>query len=561
MEMGQEASKNNVNGLTENPGKPSLSFHEAKEPSILKISSHLSHESHPSNKNCPADHRDSERWSQEETAILKKENRELPSNSSDTMSSIQGKRKRKSVASRPDGTKYVSNKTAQEPRPPKRKRLVENLNNVEGEESGSGNLIAAVGNSTTRPKKTKAAAQNSSSTTSTAKTSAANTSKKIENPHTNNADDASRGLRTNDKGKLTGFFTPAEVRALEDFKVEFCNSTGLPGDTFNRMVHHSDREKGNDFPCDSSVTSKQEFWSNIYNLIPNRDRRSVYRFMKRHFQASTQRPHQWTNEQDEELVSLHEKYGPKWVYIARLLGRSDDDVVQRWKNQLEHRNRMRRGAWLEEEVNSLQEALTSSWNSLNATGRDVGKDIYEMPESMIAWGFISNRLQNCRSRQQCADKWRKITRRISKERARGNPNAVYVAAIEAQHQSKSPRGQRKTQPKSEQFVDSEDEERNDDEQEQEQEQRLEKSQQREACGHQKDHRLQNNVDLNSKSSHDDDDNGGKQASNEEPRRDTTTETVNGPDADDNSGSGSDEDDTSSSGESESDSDSDSDEEG
>ena len=171
--------------------------------------------------------------------------------------------------------------------------------------------------------------------------------------------------------KLTGFFTSEEVQKLENFKLNFCNTHGLSADNFDQMVQHSDRDKGVEFPCDSDIVTKPEFWKTIYEIIPMRDQRSVYRFMRRHFQASTQKPHQWSHEQDDELVSMHTRYGPKWAYIAKLLGRSDDDVVQRWKNRLEHRATMLRGSWSADEIRCLQGALRDTWKANKKAGYDT----------------------------------------------------------------------------------------------------------------------------------------------------------------------------------------------
>ena len=255
--------------------------------------------------------------------------------------------------------------------------------------------------------------------------------KPIKTPtQTPNSTKTSRPHSSTKKQTLTGFFTAAEVQQLEHFKLDFCNTNGLSGDTFDEMVQHSERDKSREFPCDASIISKSEFWRNIYESMPQRDRRSVYRFMRRHFQASTQKPHEWTREQDDELVSLHSQHGPKWAYIAKLIGRSDDDVVQRWKNRLEHRNTMLRGPWSAEEIRELQNALNRSWKAMRDSGVEVGRDIYEMEETLVGWGHVSERMQHRRSRQQCADKWRRIRRRILDLRERGNPDATYEPTIE-----------------------------------------------------------------------------------------------------------------------------------
>lgn len=234
---------------------------------------------------------------------------------------------------------------------------------------------------------------------------------------------------------LTGVFTAEEIRGLERFKVTFCNEHGLPAWMFDRMIQHSERDKDAEWPCDSSIVSKKDFWRAIYEAMPNRNKRSVYRFMRRHFQNSTQKPHHWTPEQDEELVELHAQFGTRWAQIAKLLGRSDDDVMQRWKNKLEHRRTMRRGPWSKEEALGLLEALEIARNGLLVQGKDVGNDIYEMDDSLIAWGAVSDRIQNLRSRQQCADKWRKVRRKVFASRARGNPEATWDPVLETRHAS------------------------------------------------------------------------------------------------------------------------------
>jgi hypothetical protein len=273
---------------------------------------------------------------------------------------------------------------------------------------------------------------------------------------------AARGPRKGKTDKMIGFFAPFEVSALETFKLQFCNEHAISSERFDRMVQHVDRRKDSGWPCDESIIKKPDFWQQIYDVLPSRDRRSVYRFMRRHFQDSSQKPHHWTHEQDDELIDLVGRYGPRFAHIAKILGRVEDDVVQRWKNRLEHRSTMRRGAWSEEEVRGLLDALQASWNNLKKDGQDVGGDIYEMDEGLISWGTVSNKLQNCRSRQQCADKWRKIRRKIMGQRSTGNQNAVYDPATEAKPQGRAKsitlaeQMEMERMLKSSEYVDSED---------------------------------------------------------------------------------------------------------
>lgn len=275
-----------------------------------------------------------------------------------------------------------------------------------------------------------------------------------------------RGSRIGAKSQLkVGFFIAEEVKALEEFKIQFCNTHGIAGRTFDAMIQHSERG-GEEWPVQTHICNKGEFWNDVYSLIPDRDRRSVYRFMRRHFQDTTQKAHDWTPEQDEELIKLHAQHGPKYAHIAKLLGRSDDDVTQRWKNRLQHRATKKTGAWSEEELRAFMRSLEEYRNLLIASSAEpqkAGKDIWDMDLKSISWGSISNGMDNSRTRQQCADKWRKIQKNVAHLRQTLDPDAVFdpADAVKRYHRwNRGPAGE-----KSKTFVeeDDEDEDSDDDE--------------------------------------------------------------------------------------------------
>ncbi|KAJ9488484.1 hypothetical protein VN97_g4830 [Penicillium thymicola] len=270
-----------------------------------------------------------------------------------------------------------------------------------------------------------------------------------------------RGSRTREKDNLRiGFYTPEEVRKIEAYKLNFCTVHGIASAKFDEMVQHSERGANGEFPVSSGVISKSDFWDEIYALVPDRDRRSVYRFMRRHFQTSAQKAHDWSKEQDDELIELHAKHGPKWTYIGKLIGRSDDDVTQRWKNKLEHQGTMNQGAWAEEETRIFLDAVESTWNTMKPMLADkAGNDMYELDERLIVWGNISKEMRHMRSRQQCADKWRKVVKTVMTMRANGNPGAVFDPKLAAK-KSANWNLRLEAQRKSSQFVneDSDDDE-------------------------------------------------------------------------------------------------------
>ncbi|PKY04618.1 hypothetical protein P168DRAFT_326438 [Aspergillus campestris IBT 28561] len=231
-----------------------------------------------------------------------------------------------------------------------------------------------------------------------------------------------------------GHFGKHESKTMEKFKKDFCRTHDIDDELFNQMVQHSDRDK-EPFPCDT--VEKKDMWKHIYEALPTRDRRSIYRFMRRHFGSSSQRPHDWTPAQDKELIRLYQEFGPKWTAIAKLIERTDDDVSQRWKNQLQHQSTMNRGPWSEPEVQELQRTLQDVWNAKQASGQleGLGRDIYEMDDTIIPWGQVSDRLNHCRSRQQCGDKWRKVRRRVSSLRENGKPDAIYDLSAETRYRN------------------------------------------------------------------------------------------------------------------------------
>ncbi|OGM44680.1 MYB DNA-binding domain protein [Aspergillus bombycis] len=371
---------------------------------------------------------------------LKAKKKETPKGQSDDAATP--KRKRKSSKHDKSAVAPSSPPAEEEPRPSKRKKLTDSpMDSTEDGRKAEKASTAVIDNSPV-----KAQVNGSPST-------------KPSNDTTIPQVSVNKGKRKQSGKGLTGFFTQDEVQALESFKLEFCNSHGLPAHAFDAMVQHSEREKGIDFPCDSSITMKPEFWKTIYEILPDRDRRSVYRFMRRHFQNSDVKPHHWSHEQDEELIQLVARYGFKFAQIAKELGRSDDDVVQRWKNRLEHRTTMNRGAWSEEEIRSLQNALQTVWKNMKEKGHEVGRDIYEMDETLISWGHISNKIGNCRSRQQCADKWRKARKKVQQLRDKGHPDAVFDPVKESKNsrqRSRPPTPTPAPPPKSDKYVYSDD---------------------------------------------------------------------------------------------------------
>lgn len=219
-----------------------------------------------------------------------------------------------------------------------------------------------------------------------------------------------------------GFFTEEEALAMENFKAEFCSSHSISPDVFNEFIQRRARGRVR-FLLPQGSIRKQRFWDYIYAVLPKRKRTPIVRFMRRNFPSTDQSSQKWTTEQENELAALFDKMGPRWVHIAKRLGRTPDDVTQRWKNRVEHRATQNEGLWSSEECEELEEALEKCRTLLREEGKDVGSDLYSLDEALIGWGRISDMIGNKRTRQQCADKWRRIRRKVFKNRSDQDANA------------------------------------------------------------------------------------------------------------------------------------------
>jgi hypothetical protein len=249
--------------------------------------------------------------------------------------------------------------------------------------------------------------------------------------------------------KKTGWFSPQEIKTLEKYKTDFCLENVIDNETFDQCIQASSKDRVDLFKRNLSHISYTEFWNSIYLRLPRRDRRSIRRFMRRHFQAG-RKPHQWTAADDNELQRLHQLHGPKWSIVASEMERTHDDVVQRWKNKVEHRSTMRGGPWSKEEVEKLVEVIEKSRGFLSADKNlNVGKDIYEMDDKYISWGAVSDFFGNTRSRQQCADKWRKVRSRVIDARQTGIEDATYLEVYDFSV-PRSQRSRSKSAPRSSQ---------------------------------------------------------------------------------------------------------------
>ncbi|EEH09027.1 conserved hypothetical protein [Histoplasma capsulatum G186AR] len=230
---------------------------------------------------------------------------------------------------------------------------------------------------------------------------------------------AKKPRKPKDKPNQTGRHSAAEISAIEDFKSQFCQANDMSSEDFGRMVQHRETDRA-DFPCPESIMTRSKFWELLYALMPRRRRKDVHRYMRSHYVATSQKPRQWTREQDDELAVLHAKYGSDFAKIARILGRSRDDVNTRFRKHVQHRDTQNHGSWTDAECVRLENAVRQ-WRTAqapedeNAAGCPVPEDIYQIDPYNILWSQVSELMGHTRTKEQCAAKWRAMQKKRREE--------------------------------------------------------------------------------------------------------------------------------------------------
>ena len=199
-----------------------------------------------------------------------------------------------------------------------------------------------------------------------------------------------------------GQFRDDEIEALENFKQNFCEEYGVSEGQFNDCMNLT---KGTRWPNGLEFTKKVMF-REFFQVLPLRDNKSMLRYKDRKWRNRLEEPNSWTAEQDDELFQMVSTRGKKWAAIAQDLGRSYDEVHQRWKNKLQNRDQMRQGDWSAREVDTLRAAVNEALEKL---GPEAGTED-------VSWEGISRAMSYGRSAQQCSNKWRKLTAEDAKYR-------------------------------------------------------------------------------------------------------------------------------------------------
>lgn len=190
------------------------------------------------------------------------------------------------------------------------------------------------------------------------------------------------GVFTYKRGK----FTDAEKRSLRMYLEDF------------QEVHQlSDEELVDLLMSKGKNTEKNrygKFWPELAGAVPGRPVRYVKEVVKRMYDPRG-RKGEWTMEEDYKLKQAYELYPNQWVKIAEEVQRTEFDCRDRWKGELKGRDSRKTGAWSEDEVQKLIEAV-------KAANVAAGLDPLS---GDTPWDVVVTNMGGTRTRTQCRKKW------------------------------------------------------------------------------------------------------------------------------------------------------------
>jgi hypothetical protein len=170
------------------------------------------------------------------------------------------------------------------------------------------------------------------------------------------------------------------------------------------------------------ANSQGALWEHLCAEVPDMPRRSVQNTCRRKFHNLNRGP--FTQEDDEELKFLHQKYPGKWKQIGEEMNRFPEDARDRWRNYLVCGDNMRKDVWDKEEEEKLKRVVLEYVDYRRKMDRHDNdpRTALANDNALIDWPTISKNMNHTRSRLQCANKWRKIKAREESDVA--DPAAV-----------------------------------------------------------------------------------------------------------------------------------------
>jgi uncharacterized C2H2 Zn-finger protein len=204
-----------------------------------------------------------------------------------------------------------------------------------------------------------------------------------------------RQLKSTQRRK-TGHFTTDEKNRLDLWRETFCDEHDLNHYEFNEMMTASGKIGTSSWPY--KFISKSDFQLEYYDVLPDRDLRSMRRYRSNY--SNVDRSRDFTEQDDEDILILVAQMGQKWTDLGDQLSRDPEALRQRWKNKLQFDVRgeeLKKGNWEEDERKRFDDAVKEIRRSTLSQGiEDVDS---------FNWTAVSLKVKT-RTAPQCANHWR-----------------------------------------------------------------------------------------------------------------------------------------------------------
>jgi Myb-like DNA-binding domain len=202
----------------------------------------------------------------------------------------------------------------------------------------------------------------------------------------------------------SGRYTPAELQILENAVHAYRDQNKHTQSEVNALLNSNART--NDFPGG--------LWDFICGALPNRERHSIQKAVKRKFNNLRRGP--WKPEDDEELIELYRLYPNKWQKIGEENNRGAEASRDRWRNYCKNGEAQEKGEWPKEQEDLLAKLMRGTISILVKdrikeirAGRPVPADFE--PADLLDYGILSEQMGGTRSRLQCRNKFEKFKAR------------------------------------------------------------------------------------------------------------------------------------------------------
>jgi hypothetical protein len=157
-----------------------------------------------------------------------------------------------------------------------------------------------------------------------------------------------------------------------------------------------------------AIKDGSELWKYVYEQVPGIPRHKILNFCRRTFHNFERGG--WTEEQDQELREVYERYPGKWKQIGETINRFGEDCRDRWRNYLVNGDNLKKSYWEKDEEKKLSAAVRECIKKVREGRRknEDPRDAHKTDEELIDWGTVSKTMGHTRSRLQCANKWKKL---------------------------------------------------------------------------------------------------------------------------------------------------------